>query len=44
MKLLSKGKIRKAQEGETKVWYEVDDNRPDDNLIYNGIEIKFEAM
>ncbi len=42
-KMIEVAKIRKAQDGETKVWYEVDDNDPDDNLIYNGIEIKFEA-
>lgn len=42
-KMIEAGKIRKAQDGETQVWYEVDDNYSDDNLIYNGIEIKFEA-
>jgi hypothetical protein len=42
-KMIQAGKIRKAQDGESAVWYEVDDDKPDDNLYYNGIEITFEA-
>jgi hypothetical protein len=40
--MIEEGKIRKAQDGENKIWYEVDDNDADDNLFYNGIEITFQ--
>jgi hypothetical protein len=38
-KMIRSGKIRKVQDGKTTVWYEVEDDNPDDNLYYNGIEI-----
>lgn len=38
-RMIKEGKIRKSQSGQTTTWYEVDDNDPEDNLIYNGIEI-----
>jgi hypothetical protein len=37
--MIRAGKIKKAESGETKIWYEIEDNDVDDNLIYNGIEI-----
>lgn len=42
-KMINEGKLRKVQDQETAVWYEIDDNDVDDNLIYNGIEIKKEG-
>lgn len=38
-KMIREGKIRKAHSGQKNVWYEIDDDDPEDNLIYNGIEI-----
>lgn len=37
--MIRAGKIKKAESGATKIWYEIEDNDVDDNLIYNGIEI-----
>lgn len=37
--MIREGKIKKAESGQTNVWYEIEDNNADDNLIYNGIEI-----
>jgi hypothetical protein len=37
--MIRAGKIKKAESGETKIWYVIEDNDVDDNLIYNGIEI-----
>lgn len=42
-KTIQSGKIKAVQQGETTVWYEVDDDRPDDNLFYTGIEIRVEG-
>lgn len=42
-KMIQSGKIRAAQQGETTVWYEVDDDKEDDNLFYTGIEITVEG-
>lgn len=36
---IEEGRIQKAGHGETNIWYEVEDDDPEDNLIYNGIEI-----
>ncbi len=41
-KAIKEGKLRKAQNGEGTIWYEVDDDDVDDNLYYVGIEISFE--
>lgn len=38
-KMMKEGKIRKADSGMTTVWYQIDDDDIEDNLIYNGIEI-----
>jgi hypothetical protein len=38
-RMIKEGKIRKAESGPTTIWYEIDDNDTEDNLIYNGIEI-----
>jgi hypothetical protein len=37
--MIREGKIKKADSGQTNVWYEIEDNNVEDNLIYNGIEI-----
>jgi hypothetical protein len=37
--MIREGKIKKADSGQKSVWYEIEDNDIDDNLIYNGIEI-----
>jgi hypothetical protein len=37
--MIREGKIKKVESGEMNVWYEIEDNNEDDNLIYNGIEI-----
>jgi hypothetical protein len=38
-KMIREGKIRRAHSGQKSVWYEIEDDDPEDNLIYNGIEI-----
>jgi hypothetical protein len=38
-KMIREGKIKKAESGQTNVWYEIEDNDIEDNLIYNGIEV-----
>lgn len=37
--VIREGKIKKAESGQTSLWYEVEDKDVDDNLIFNGIEI-----
>lgn len=44
IKVINEGKFRMAQEGESNIWYEVDDDDIDDNIIYNGIEIVKEGQ
>lgn len=43
-RIIKEGKLRKSQSGQTTTWYEVDDNDPEDNLIYNGIEITLDGQ
>ncbi len=40
-KMIKKGQIRKVQNSELRIWYEVDDDNENDNFFYNGIEITF---
>lgn len=42
--MIEEGKIRRADGGPTSTWYEIDDNNPEDNLIYNGIEITLDGQ
>jgi len=44
-KMIREGKVRSVPEqvNDTHTWFEVDDNDPEDNLFYNGIEITFEG-
>jgi hypothetical protein len=37
--MIRERKIKKAESGQTNVWYEIEDNDIEDNLIYNGIEV-----
>jgi hypothetical protein len=37
--MIKERRIKKAESGPTSVWYEVEDNDLEDNLIYDGIEI-----
>jgi len=41
-KAIKEGKLRKSQDGENSIWFEVDDDNVDDNLYYVGIEVTFE--
>jgi hypothetical protein len=41
--MIREGRIKKAESGEANLWYEIDDNNIDDNLIFNGIEITQEG-
>lgn len=38
-KMIKERKIKKADSGETNVWYIIEDNDSEDNLIYDGIAI-----
>ena len=42
--MINQGRIRKVQDNDTNVWFEIDDNDTDDNLFYNGIEIVFNGQ
>jgi hypothetical protein len=42
-KMINEGRLRKMQDQETSVWYEIDDDNMEDNLTYTGIEIKKEG-
>jgi hypothetical protein len=37
--MINEGRITKAEDGETRVTYLIDDNNEPDNLVYDGIEI-----
>jgi hypothetical protein len=41
--MIREGKIKKVESGQTSVWYEIEDNNIEDNIIYNGIEITQEG-
>jgi hypothetical protein len=43
-KMITEGKIKKAESGQTSTWYEIVDNDQEDNLIYNGIEISLDRQ
>lgn len=44
VQMIKERKFRNAQTGEVRVWYEVDDDNIEDNIIYNGIEIAAEGQ
>jgi hypothetical protein len=37
--MIKERRLKKAESGQKKIWYEIDDTDPKDNLIFNGIEI-----
>ncbi|MEZ4945658.1 MAG: hypothetical protein R2804_09030 [Cyclobacteriaceae bacterium] len=39
--MINQGRIRKVQDQDTNIWFEIEDNDSEDNLFYNGIEIVF---
>lgn len=42
-KMIREGRIKKAESSQSNLWYEIDDNDMEDNLIFNGIEISQEG-
>jgi hypothetical protein len=44
VKMINEGKLRKAESGVERVWFEVDDDDFEDNIIYNGIEIAIDGQ
>ena len=42
-KMIREGRIKKAESGQSNLWYEIEDNDIEDNLIFNGIEISQEG-
>lgn len=43
-RMIKEGKIKKAESGQTSTWFEIVDNDPEDNLIYNGVEISLDGQ
>lgn len=42
-KMIREGKIKRTENAGSNVWYEIDDDDTEDNMIYNGVEISQEG-